>query len=303
MNKTLYKTLKPQNWLNLIFVIFFTLIARLPLSIQIKLGRGLGKIMYYFASRRKKIAKINLKLCFPEKTQAEHKALLKENFALNGLALIEAIACWHSNLDSRLKNTTILGQKNLEKALKAKKGVILLSYHLTSLEVGGSLIGHHYPVFAMYKTNKSEFLENMICSGRLRHVKGLIKQTNMRGIVKTLKQNGIVWYASDQNHGSKAPLFVPFFGIQATALNSTSKLTKMTGATVLPFTQKRSADGKSIELTIHPALENIPSRNDFDDALKINQFLENYLTKYPADYMWLHQRFRTRPKGEKSFYI
>ena len=154
----------------------------------------------------------------------------------------------------------------------------------------------------MYKPNKNPLLEQTMTTGRLRHIDHLFKQNDARGAIKALKKNHILWYATDQNYGPKASIFVPFFGIQASTITSTTKFAKLTGATVIPFTQKRTNGGESFELTLHPAFENFPGKNEYEDALQINQFLENYLKQNPEDYMWLHQRFRNRPKDEPPIY-
>ncbi|MDH5432648.1 MAG: LpxL/LpxP family Kdo(2)-lipid IV(A) lauroyl/palmitoleoyl acyltransferase [Gammaproteobacteria bacterium] len=303
MKDSLMKVLlKPKYWYGFIVLPIVKLIAILPLSFQIKMGRGIGYLIYIVATRRKKIAKINLKLCFPDMPEDERKILLQENFKLTGLALIETLVCWLSDLKSRLQRTTIEGQEYLDAALDKGNGVILLSYHLTSLETGCCLLSHYYPITGMYKSNKNEFVETLMRRGRLQHLNKLITHSNIRETVKSLKNNEIVWYAPDQNHGNHIKTFAPFFGIQATALDSTSRLAKISNAAVIPFTQKRSSDGKSFHLVIHPPLQGFPTDDTVADATKINQFLEGYLLENTEDYMWLHQKFRTRPNGEKNFY-
>jgi Kdo2-lipid IVA lauroyltransferase/acyltransferase len=121
-------------------------------------------------------------------------------------------------------------------------------------------------------------------------------------IVKALKSNEIVWYSTDQNFGNKKGIFAPFFGTQASTITAISKFSKMTGATVIPFTHKRTHNGKGIELQLHPEFKNFPAESPEQDAKRINQFLENYLIENPANYLWLHQRFRTMPPGEPAIY-
>ena len=141
-----------------------------------------------------------------------------------------------------------------------------------------------------------------MCEGRTRHIKGLLDRANVRGTIKALRKNEIVWYAADQNYGGKTKVFVPFFDIQTATITATTKLAKMTGAAVVPFTQRRLEQADSYQLTLYPALEGFPSKTEEEDAARINLFLEQYLKEYPVDYMWLHQRFRTRPQGEPKIY-
>jgi KDO2-lipid IV(A) lauroyltransferase len=301
-NSLTYFFKRPKYWLGLIFMGFCWLIAKLPVSVQIFFANRLSWILLKLAKKRKRIAAINLKLCFPDKTEDERETLLKENFRQTALGIVEIASCWFTDLKSRRINTDIIGKHYLEEAQAQGNGVILLIFHLSSMELGGSILGHHFDFNAMYKPNKNKLIEYMMCNGRHRHIKNLIKQNDIRSTVKALKNNEIVWYSTDQNFGNKKGIFAPFFDTQASTITAITKFSKMTGATVIPFTHKRIHGDKGIELELHPALNNFPGESAEVDAKNINQFLENYLKQNPANYLWLHQRFRTRPPGEPAIY-
>ncbi|TQV87353.1 LpxL/LpxP family Kdo(2)-lipid IV(A) lauroyl/palmitoleoyl acyltransferase [Aliikangiella coralliicola] len=293
---------RPKYWLGLLFFGLAWLVAKLPITAQLKLADILGWLLLKLAKRRKNIAKTNLNLCFPDLTDEERESLLRKNFQQTALAIIETAACWLSDLQSRHKNTHIIGQEYLEQAQAEGNGVIVLFFHLTTMEIAGCLLGHHFDFNAMYKPNKNKLIERMMCNGRLRHLRALLTQNDARSTIKALKKNQTVWYSTDQNYGTKKGVFAPFFGIQASTITATTKFAKISGAKVVPFTSKRIDDGKGFELAFHPALENFPGDSPEDDAKRINLFLENYLKDNPVDYMWLHQRFRTRPPGEPRIY-
>jgi len=295
------KFIAPKYWGTHLGLLILRTIASLSPSSRSKLGNFLGAMMLRFAKKRRRVAKINLSLCFPELNDKQLEDLLDKNMRATGKGLIETASCWYGDLDNQQANTQIEGKEHLDRALAKGKGVILLSFHMTSLEIGGCLLGNHYDFMAMYKPNKNPLFEKAMCDGRIRHLKGLIDRKNIRGTIKALKGNEIVWYAADQNYGGKTTVFVPFYGIQTATITATSKLAKMTGATVVPFTQRRLDNDDSYQLTLFPAFEEFP-KNDEEDAARISQFLEEYLTEYPVDYMWLHQRFRSRPQGEPSIY-
>ena len=292
----------PSYWGVHIGLYLLKLIAKLTPNQRAKLGSFTGKLMAKFASKRRRIASKNLSLCFPNLSPQEHDSLLQENMQATGKGFIETASCWYSNLEHQQANTQISGKEHLDNALAKGKGVILLSFHMTSLEMGGCLLGNHYDFLAMYKPNKNPLFEKAMVDGRQRHLKGLLDRSNVRGTIKALRNNEIVWYAADQNYGGKTTEFVPFFGIQTATITATTKLVKMTGAAVVPFTQRRLAEDDSYNLTLYPAFEGFPGESEEHDAARINQFLEDYLREYPVDYMWLHQRFRNRPKGEPAIY-
>ena len=298
-----YFIARPKYWAGLLAFTLAWVVARLPLAAQRSLSRLLGWLMLHLSAKHKKIVDINLRLCFPQKTEEERQQIIRENAIMTGFGVIETCATWFSNLSSRLKVTEVVGRKYLDEALEKDKGVILLGFHMTSLEVGANLLANHYPLVGMYKPDRNPLIEFMMCQGRLRHIHGLVKQNDVRSMVKALKSNQIIWYAADQDYGrNKAAVFAPFFGIPASTITATTKFARLSGATVLPFTQKRINGGKSYHLEIHPPLENFPGENEVADATQINAFLESYLRDNPADYIWVHQRFRTRPEGESPIY-
>lgn len=292
----------PKYWPTHFGLLLLRFIALLPGSSRRRLGRGLGWLMAKLAKRRERIARINLSLCFPSLNEQALTDLVEENMKATGCGLIETASCWYSDLNEQQAGTEIIGKEHLDAALAKGKGVILLSFHMTSLEMGGCLLGAHYDFLAMYKPAKDPLFDKAMSKGRLRHLKGLLDRNNVRGTIKALKKNEIVWYAADQNYGGKTKVFVPFFDIQTSTITATTKLAAMTGAAVVPFTQRRLDAADSYQLTIFPAFENFPDIDETTDATRINHFLEQYLKEYPVDYMWLHQRFRHRPPGEPPIY-
>lgn len=295
---------KPKYWPRLLGFLIAWLIGQLPFFIQRQIAMVLGWIMLYLQNpRHRRIAEINLELCFPEIKEEKKQQIIKDNIFSMTQGIVEVTACWFSNLQSRSQATKIIGGEHLEEAVSKGKGVILLSFHMTTLEIGGCLLAKRYPISAMYKPNRSPLIEYMMCQGRKQHLNELIKQDNIRQMIKALKVNKIIWYAADQDYGAnKTSVYAPFFNIPANTITATTKLAKLTGAKVIPLTQKRINNNKNYEITIHPALENFPGENELGDATRINRFIEEYLKEDPTDYIWTHKRFKTRPEGEKSFY-
>lgn len=298
-----YFLLRPKYWFGLIGFGLSWLIARLPRKLQRGIARTLGFIMLKVAGRHKRIVDTNLRLCFPNKTKNERDKIIEENSYLTGYGVIETSACWFSDLSAYLKDTQVNGLEHLNKALEKGKGVLLLSFHTTGLEIGAQLLSHQIKINGMYKPDKNLLVEFMMRRGRLQHVDGLVKQQDVRQMVKILRNNGIVWYAADQDYGRKGKsVFAPFFGIPASTITATTKFAKLTGAPVIPFTQTRTKNATRYELTLYPPLEDFPGESELADATKINRFLEDRLKENPADYFWVHKRFKTRPEGEESLY-
>ncbi len=303
MKKRPTKSFKsPQYWPTHLALKLLKLIANLSAKSRRRLSQILGWMMLHFAKKRRRIAKINIDLCYPDLSEQQRESLLEKNMRASACGLVETASCWYTDLSNQQKNTEIKGKQHLDAAIAKGKGVILLSFHMTSLEIGGCLLGAHYDFLAMYKPNRNPLFDKAMCDGRLQHLKGLLDRDNLRGTIKALRNQQIVWYAVDQNYGGKTVVYVPFFGIQTATITATSKLAKITGAAVVPFTQRRLEQEDSYQLELYPAFESFPSESETQDATRINAFLQNYLEKHPVDYMWLHQRFRSRPEGEKPIY-
>jgi len=292
----------PKYWMTRVILALITSISKLSSQSRIRLGHGIGWLFIHVGKRRQRIAAINIAKCFPKLSQSQKDNLLTENMRATGRGIIEIASCWFTPLKLQKENSKLIGREHLDAALAKGKGVILLSFHLTTLEMGGCILGNYFDFLAMYKPDKNALVDKVMREGRLNHLNGLLDRDDLRGTIKALKNNKIIWYATDQNFGGKSCVFVPFFGIDTATITSTTKLCKLTGASVVPFTQKRTDETDTYELQLYPAFDAFPGENETSDAARINQFLEAYLTENPVDYMWLHQRFRNRPPGEQPFY-
>ena len=278
------------------------LLSFLPYSALMTLGRGFGFVLYCIAGKRRKVAAVNIELCLVDLKPEERQKILKQHFSAVGKAIFELAICWFWTDKRVLTLLHITGTENLHDALKKEKGVILLSAHFTTLEIGGRLIAFEQKVDAVYRKHKSNFLEDFVKSKRAKYTKQTIEKTNIREMLKRLKSNNIVWYAPDQNFTRKNFVLSTFFNQPAPSNPGTARLAKMTGASVVPFVQYRRADGKGYDLEILPALENFPLGDDIQDVNRINKLFEALILKQPSHYYWLHKRFKNLPPEYEDVY-
>ena len=280
------------------------LVIQLPYSILLKLGRLVGWLMYLFMAERREIARVNLQLCFPEWSEAERRRVLKENFASHGIALCEmAIAWWWPQ--QRLAGLARLeGLEHLRDAAAQGRGVVLMSAHFTTLEIGAALLGQKATIDGMYREHKNAAFDYVQRRGRERHNADAVavEREDVRSMLKSLRKGRAIWYAPDQDYGRKASVFVPLFGVTAATVTATATFARLGKALVVPFTQPRLPNGQGYLLTVHPPLENFPQGDEQGDALRINQWVEQVILQQPEQYMWVHRRFKTRPEGEARPY-
>lgn len=295
--------LHSRFWSSWLLFGFLTLTGWLPYPVSIKLGRLLGRMMLAMGGERERVARINLKLCFPELGENEIQSLLREHFEFLGIATIETGLCWlgpRDKLQPLLKE--IVGEEHLDRALQEGHGALLLSCHFTHLEMGSSLLAGHRPLAAVYKPNKKNPLfEAMMHRSRDSHGR-IISRSDTRGMLRALRDNLPLWYAPDQNYKGTFAVFAPFFGVNASTNAATSRLAKISKAPVLPFFQERMEDDSGYRLIIKPPLDNFPSETTEEDATRINKLFEEEIARRPAEYLWVHRRFKSRPEGEAKIY-
>lgn len=279
------------------------LMAALPFGWQLTLGGWIGRGFGRLAARRRRIAEINLALCFPELTADQRAALLEAHLAAMGIALFEMATAWWAT-DEKLRSLTRFeGTEYLEQAMARGKGVILLTGHFTTLELGARLMTLQQPFHAMYRPHKNRLYE--IAQRRQREWRCQLPplpHEDLRSLLRAFKQGHAVWYAPDQNHGLRNSLFVPFFGVSTCTLTATSRLAALSGAAVVPYFPRRLPGMAGYEVVILPALENFPSSDLAADTQRINELLEQHIRQAPEQYLWVHRRFKTRPPGQPGPY-
>lgn len=294
--------LAPRHWPTWLGLGLLRISVWLPWRLQRLLGAALGYLLYYLVASRRHVADINLKLCFPEMEKQQRKQLIKANFKATAISIFEGGMSWWGS-DRRLKSLyQIEGLEHLEKAQAEGRGVILLGGHYTTLEISGRFLAYHVEgLQPIYKPAYNPLFEAVLAHSRKRLFDDLLNSKDMRAIVRSLKKGKVVWYAPDQDFGRKRSIFVPFFGVATATLTSTSRLAALSKAPVVPYTSERLKNGCFI-IRLQPALKHFPSGDDEADATRTNHIIEEQVRKVPEQYLWVHKRFKTRPKGEERFY-
>ena len=278
------------------------LLVQLPFGVQLRVGALLGDVSYLLARSRRRIARINIDLCFPEWTaEARHK-LLRDHFRSLGIAILETGFAWWGRQERLAPLLRVVGLEHLQAAQQQGKGVVLLGGHMTCMEVVGRLFTmHHSPVAAIYRRHGNPVMEAVTTRFRDTYFPRTIPRENTRAILRALKDGFTVWYAPDQDF-RRHHVFAPFMGVTATSLTATARIAKLSGAPVVPILLKRLPGVSGYEVTLLPPLEGFPGGDDVADATRINQVTERLVRAAPEQYLWVHRRFKTRPKGEKKFY-
>ncbi len=265
------------------------------------LGARLGRLVRRLPVGFVHIARRNLALCFPELTATQREQLLTQHFESIGIALFETGLAWWAS-DQRIQQfTEVEGLEHLHAAQAHGKGVILLSAHFTTLEIGARAVAARMPLNVMYRPTSNEVMGRFLARNRALRTRRAIRRDDVRTLVTALKANEPVWYAPDQAYRKKGAQMVPLFGIPCATNTATSRLATMTGAAVLPYFPERLSNGR-YRMVILPQLDNFPSDDPVADTTRFHQLIEAQVRKVPAQYLWIHRRFKGLSEDYPDYY-
>lgn len=293
----------PRFWPTWLGLALLRLFALLPYPLLLQLGKLLGAAIYHLVPKRRHVAEVNIAHCFPQLGADQRRQLVRESFNASAIALFEGGMSWWGS-ERRLRPLQrIEGLEHLQQALAQGKGAILLGGHYTTLEISGRLLAFHTDgIHPIYKPARNALFDAVMVSARKRLFDGLLDNSDMRAILRTLKRGKIIWYAPDQDFGTERSVFAPFFGIPTATLTTTARLAKLSGAPLLPFYSQRLPGTQGYLLKILPPLHDFPSGDDVLDATRVNQVIEAGVSLAPGQYLWVHRRFKSRPPGEPPLY-
>ncbi|MFT5677277.1 MAG: KDO2-lipid IV(A) lauroyltransferase [Paraglaciecola sp.] len=293
--------LHPRHWASWFAIFLLRIIALLPFKVKMLAGTAFGKISYRLLKRRRHITTTNIALCFPEKSAPEQEQLVKDIFVANGIGFFEIAWAWWANPESLRHRVKFEGLEFLQQA-NADNGVLLVGGHFTHLDLAGLMVNLEADIDAIYRKNNDPVFEYVITKGRKRVFKNVLERSNMREIVRKLREGRVVWYSPDQDHGIHNSVFAPFFGVPAATVTATAKLMRMGKANPVFVAHKRDLITKQYTVTFSLPDPAFPTGDDVTDATIINGMLEHAIMQQPDQYMWVHRRFKTRPEGEPSVY-
>lgn len=298
-----YDFLHPRYWLTWMGLFVLFLLVQLPFPLLQKLGTWMGRTSMHFLKRRIRITRRNLELCFPEISDSQRELRIVRNFESLGMGLLETGMAWFWS-DHRVKRWfTVNGLHNLIAAQQHGRGALIIGVHFMSLELGGRAMGLCQPMMAMYRPHNNKLMEWVQTKGRMRSNKAMINRRDLRGMVQALKQGEAVWFAPDQDYGPKGSVFAPLFAVpEAATTSGTWMIARMANPAMITVVLIRNENGSGYELLIQPELQDYPVGDEQQAAAYMNKVIEREIMRAPNQYMWLHRRFKTRPRGTGSLY-
>jgi KDO2-lipid IV(A) lauroyltransferase len=299
----LYRYWQPRYWPGWLVLAILRSLVALPQPVRMACGRWLGRRAHGLLNSRRRVARRNLELCFPERGADELDELTLRHFESLGMGVIELGMAWWCSDRELLDLVRIEGTEHVEQALEQGNGVIMLSGHFAITEIAGRAVCPLFPpMAAMYRPSDNPMNDQIMRRCRGRSTPDLISKTGVRQLIKVLKANRPVWYAADQAYEGKGAELVEFFGVPAMTNTAISQIVRVSRSPVVPLLPRRLENGSGYAMKYLPALDNFPGEDPAADALRIHHILEEHIREAPEQYYWVHRRFKGRPADLPNAY-
>jgi KDO2-lipid IV(A) lauroyltransferase len=280
------------------------LLHGLPLGAQALLGRALGRLLFVVAGTRRRIALRNIALCFPEQSAAQHEALARAHFQWLGRSILERGVLWYASPE-RLKRL-IHVEGDVQLAERSERPVMWLAPHFMALDVAGAsvLLFQTRKGISIYQEQSDPVMDAAMRRGRLRLGNAEIFPRDEAGkaLFRAIRRGDGFFNLPDMDFGERDAAFVPFFGIPAATLLAPSRLARALNMVVQPVLAEMLPGGAGYRVRFMPPWEHFPSDDPIADTAAMNLWIEAQIRANPAQYLWVHKRFKTRPAGEPSLY-
>lgn len=280
------------------------LLQRLPLGWQAALGRGLGRLLHALAAGRRRVALRNVALCLPDWDEPRRRQLVRQHFQWLARSLLERGLLWYAPPERLKRLIQVEGDVGL--AERSDKPVMWLVPHFVALDVAGvaTQLFQGGKVASIYQAQSNAVFDEAMRSGRLRFGLAEIFARSERALplVRAIKRGHAFFNLPDMDFGAKDAAFVPFFGVPAATLLAPARMARSLGMVVQPVVAEMLPGGQGYRVRFLPPWDDFPGDDDVAAATRMNRWIEDEIRRNPAQYLWVHKRFKTRPAGEAGLY-
>ena len=265
-------------------------LCHLPTSWHPAIVKSCGKLLFILAKNRKKIAQVNIEVCFPDFSKTEQQQLLQDNFLHLGRSFVETGVAWfwsdkkiQNKVDYELSGIDLLSNSDYE------NGNLIIFKHSQHLELDARIFAMNAEVYGVSRAHNSASMNKIQDKGRLSSIKDTADKNNPRKFMRWLKGGKNVMYAIDQDYGWDHSVKLEFFNQEAATITTTKKIIDATNSNLffLNSYYKNKKLVLEIELINHVGLDSM------ELAQKINDLMEHKILQHPAEYLWSHRRFKS----------
>jgi KDO2-lipid IV(A) lauroyltransferase len=250
---------------------------------------------------RRRVVQTNLRVCFPHLSDVERDALTRETFTYFAQAWLDRSWLWHRSAACIQARVRLTGEVA---ALSEATPTVLFAPHFMGLDVGWTALTLNLPLnfTTIFTPQSNATVDAWVAQGRQRFGKVRLfrREDGVKPIVSALRQHALLYLLPDMNFGPSESIFVPFYGEPAATVPSLSRFAKLARARVVPVITRMTDAG--YDVVVHPAWHDFPTDDAEADTATMNQRLEAFINTMPAQYFWVHKRFKTRPPGAPELY-
>ena len=282
-------------------IFFMRVLALLPLAWVRALGWAMGQVLYVVVVPRRKVVLTNLRLCFAPWSESKRRQVARQHFVHFAQAWLDRGWLWHGSETMVRARLKITGELDV---FKGDQPLVIFAPHFVGLDAGWTAltaqIDRHFATIYSHQSNA--LVDEWVLQGRKRFgtTKLFDRADGPKPVVKALRAGNLLYLLPDMNYGLQESVFVPFYGVPAATVTSLTRLAKLGRASVVPVITRMTPEG--YEVQVMPAWTDVPGRDVTADTALMNLRLQGYIDKMPAQYFWVHKRFKDQPEGHPSVY-
>lgn len=276
-------------------------IAPLPLPWVRAMGRGLGLLLHAVVRSRRKVVDTNLRLCFPQWSEAERRRVAREVFVHVAQSFLDRAWLWHGDPEVVRARLALTGAVD---ELAGRDPTILFCPHFVGLDAGVTAVTQQVPrrFVGIYTKQSNPVVDAWVLKGRYRFgdARPMSRSEGVRDLVAALRAGDVMYLLPDMNFGPEESIFVPFYGVPAATVPSLPRFARLGRAKIVPLLTRLTPTG--YEVRVLEAWKGYPTGDVEADTALMNLRLQDYVDAMPSQYYWVHKRFKTRPPGEPGVY-
>ena len=266
-----------------------------------RLAVPLAWLLWWAIPKRRHVILTNLRLCFPDMDENARVTLAKKTYFRLARAALDHAVLWYG---TREQVQALVRFENLEFVQdESNRPLIGVAPHFAGLDAAGIALNTYVRGVSVYQRQRNEAWDEAALKGRLRFSDPVLipksQRANLMPVIRAMKQGLPFYYLPDMDYGRDNAIFVPFFGVPAATLPMVSRLARATRAQAVWSIVEMTEDGYVVHIR---KIENFPTKDYVADTIRLNQELEDWIRRFPDQYLWTHRRFKTRPEGEPSVY-
>jgi len=287
--------------------IYFLITLVLPMSAIDYAGSRLGEYVAKKNRKRFNIARVNLSLCFPDKSEQTINTMVLDHFRAQLRSAMHLFIVWWRPVFMVRRRIVREGFEQIDLYKNQGKQVIVLLCHSVGLDFAVASVSMDYNTNGPYKPMRNKVIDFMFTHGRTRFGakfggKLFTRQDGLRPLIRETRAGKVLIYLADEDLGLENSVFVPFFGVPKATIPVLGRLTKACNAVVLPCVSCYDPKIKKYRIKMLPALQDFPKGDDEADSAAMNRAIEKTVLECPDQYLWTFRYFQTRPEGEAPVY-